>query len=363
MKRLGQWLMLVGCLGWAAHASACAICASSELENTLIQRLFAADIAVIATASPDGSGYRAEEPIKGALPKGVIRLHETATEPRIAPSKERELLLFSAGSQTWRTVGALKKERASWARRLMDWGPASALNPGSPVAAWLPRLSFFVADLESSEPLVAQTAYEEISFAPYAAMRLLQPSLDAHQLAHWLDMPSLAARRPLYALLLGIAGGKGAAEAVEARILSGPQWQTTAALSGLFAAYLELRGDDGVAWMERHYLADSARSELEIQAAILALGVHGNDGGRVSKERVVQAYRVLIQHNQARAGFVASDLGNWGRWEFGADYAAVLKSGGPQAFASRYAMVLFLMRSPAPEARAALDALRAEGFL
>lgn len=363
MKRLGQWLMLVGCLGWATHAAACAICAPSELENTLVQRLFASDIAVIATASQDGTGYRAEEVIKGALPEGRIRLHETATVPRGAPSKESELLLFSAGSQTWRTVGALKKERAAWVRRLTAMGPASALNFGSTVAAWSPRLSFLVADLESPEPLVAQTAYEEISFAPYAAMRLLKPSLDAHQLAHWLDTPSLAARRPLYALLLGMAGGKNTAEAVESRILSGSQWQTMAELSGLFAAYLELRGADGVAWMERHYLADSARSELEIQAAIMALGVHGNDGARVSKDRVVQAYSVLIRHNQARAGFVASDLGNWGRWEFGVDYAAVLKSSGPQAFASRYAMVLFLMRSPAPQARTDLDALRAQGFL
>lgn len=363
MKRLGRWLVLVGCLAWAPHAGACAICAPSTLENTLSQRLYAADMAVLATASPGGNGYRAEESIKGELPKGEIQLHETASAPQAAPTRGSELLLYSVGSQTWRTLGALKKERAAWLKRLMALGPVSALNSSVLPAVWSPRLSFLVADLESSEPLVAQTVYEEISLAPYAAMRALKPSLDARKLARWLDTPSLAARRPLYALLLGIAGGKSTADALEPRLLAGSQQQTTAELSGLFAAYLELRGADGVAWMERHYLGDSTRSELELQAAILALGVHGNDGVRVSKDRVVQAYAVLIQHNPARAGFVASDLGNWGRWEFGVDYAAVLKSGGPQAFASRYAMVLFLMRSPAPEARGALDALRAGGFL
>lgn len=363
MKKLGQWLVLVVCWGWATHVAACAICAPSDLENTLTQRLFAADVVVLATASPDGNGYRAGEAIKGELPKGVIQLHEVVTAPQAAPSKGSELLLYSAGSQTWRTVGALKKERVAWVKRLLALGPVSALNSSASPAAWSPRLSFLVADLESSEPLVAQTAYEEISLAPYAAMRPLQPNLDAHKLVRWLDTPSLVARRPLYALLLGIAGGQGTADALESRLLAGSQQQTTAELSGLFAAYLELRGADGVGWMERHYLADAARSELEIQAAILALGVHGNDGVRVRKDRVVQAYAVLVQHNKARAGFVASDLGNWGRWEFGVDYAALLKSREPQAFASRYAMVLFLMRSPAPEARAALDALRAGGFI
>ncbi|OGB33519.1 MAG: hypothetical protein A3F78_17510 [Burkholderiales bacterium RIFCSPLOWO2_12_FULL_61_40] len=363
-KLLLRWLVLVVCWGWATHVAACAICAPSDLENTLSQRLFAADVVVLATPTLDGVGYRAEEAIKGELPKGVIRLHETVIAPPTAPSKGSELLLYSAGSQTWRTVGALKTGRADWVKRLLALGPVSALNASAVTAAWLPRLSFLVADLESSEPLVAQTAYEEISLAPYAAMRPLQPHLDAHKLVRWLDIPSLAARRPLYALLLGIAGGQGTADALETRLLAGSQWQTTAELSGLFAAYLELRGADGVGWLERHYLADSRRSELEIQAAILALSVHGNGGGvRVGKDRVVQAYAVLIQHNKARAGFVASDLGNWGRWEFGMDYAALLKSREPQAFASRYAMVLFLMRSPAPEARAALDALRAGGFI
>jgi hypothetical protein len=60
---------------------------------------------------------------------------------------------------------------------------------------------------------------------------------------------------------------------------------------------------------------------------------------------------------------VASDLGNWERWEFGPLFADWLASGRPQTFSSRYAMVFFLMRSPLPEARAALDTLRTSGLL
>ena len=60
---------------------------------------------------------------------------------------------------------------------------------------------------------------------------------------------------------------------------------------------------------------------------------------------------------------MASDLGNWERWEFVPDYAAILKSGAPQAFASRYGMVFYLMRSPTPAAREALEALRSAKLL
>lgn len=363
MTKLGHWLLVVFCLGWATHTQACAICAPSELDNTLTQRLFAADMAILAVTSPDGRGFRAVEAIKGALPQSVIRLQESTTAPISAQAHVTELLLYNAGSQTWRGMGPLDKERVSWVKHLQALGPVSALNSSASDAAWLQRLSFFVADLEHAEPLVAQTAYEEISLAPYAAMRTLKPSLDANKLMRWLDTPSLAARHPLYALLLGMVGGDGTARALEQRLLSGSQIQTTAEKSALFAAYVELRGNRGIEWIEHRYLADAARSEQEIQAAIVALGLHGNDGVRVSRERVVQAYVVLVQHHKARAGFVASDLGNWSRWEFGPAYAALLKSGEPQVFASRYAMVLYLMRNPAPEARAAFEALRAGGFL
>ena len=48
---------------------------------------------------------------------------------------------------------------------------------------------------------------------------------------------------------------------------------------------------------------------------------------------------------------------------FGPLFADWLASRKPQTFSSRYAMVFYLMRSPLPEARAALDTLRAGGLL
>ena len=141
----------------------------------------------------------------------------------------------------------------------------------------------------------------------------------------------------------------------------------TATLSALLAATLEVRGNAGVDWIERNYLSgpsgDNRRSDAEIQAALLALNVHGNDGVRVDRDRVVQAYALFIQNHGAMAGLVASDLSAWGRWEFGPAYFALLQSQETQSFASRYAMVFYLMRSPAPQAAVGLDALRAQGIL
>lgn len=346
--------LLVGSPAWG-----CAICAPSDAQNTLVQRLFAADAVVLASPEAGGGGWRALEAIKGGLPKEPMAPVELASGGTGAARATTQVLAYSAGSQSWRALGPLTRSRADWARRLL----AMRRAVDTPAQSWPQRVAFFAADLESAEELVAQAAYEEISVAPYAVMRSLKPVLNAGKLTQWLARPELAMRRPLYTLLLGVVGDDIAAAALQAKLL-GP----TAALhlgehSALFAAYLEIRGGAALDWIEHQVLRDPARPEQDLQAALMAMSVHGNDGARISKDRVVQAYATFIRHNPARAGMVASDLGNWEHWEFVPDFAAILKSGVSQAFALRYSVVFYLMRSPTPAAREALQALRAANLL
>lgn len=355
-----RWLLcvvlylLAGSLAWA-----CSICAPADAQNTVVQRLFAADAVVLASADATSGAWRVLEVFKGDLPQGAITVGDLAPGLAGRAVPATLLLAYSAGSQSWRTLGGLSPARAEWARRLL------ALRRAVDTAndAWPQRVAFFAPDLESAEALVAQAAYEEISVAPYTVMRTLKPTLDAARLAQWLARPELAARRPLYTLLLGVAGDDAAATALQAKLLGDTFALALGEHSALFAALLELRGEAGLDWVERLFLRDPARSDQALQAALMALSVHGNDGVRLAKDRVVRAYATFIRHNPARAGMVASDLGNWERWEFVPDFAAILKSGAPQAFASRYGMVFYLMRSPTPAAREALQALRSANLL
>ena len=114
-----------------------------------------------------------------------------------------------------------------------------------------------------------------------------------------------------------------------------------------------------MAWIAQEFFSRPGRDEFQVQAAVLALGVHGSDGVRVPRDRVVAAYTRLASGNPAMAGFAASELAGWDRWELGPTYAQILKSGQPLVFASRYAMVFYLLRSPRADARAAIEALRA----
>ena len=357
---LQLWVMLIG-LAWGGATWGCAICAPSAEQNSLVYRLLTADAAMLAKPIKDANTWQPLQAIKGALPQGAIAVSDSLPSAAGTQAAESVLLIFNSGMGGWVNAGAMPVERADWLRRLATMRPASVLPPTDPQWAW--RVELFVKDLEHPLPLLAQTAYDEIAVAPYAVMRSLQPHLTAAGLGKWLRSDALIKRRSLYNLLLGFAGDKTTAAELEQQLLAHERAQNKSELSSMMAALMELRGVAGVEWIESNYLQNKERTDMELQAAVLALTVHGNDGVKVSRERIVQSFAGFIKSNPTRAGFVASELGNWGRWEFVSAYMALLKSGVQQAFASRYAIVLYLMRSPSQDARNALEQLRAEGFL
>ncbi len=348
-------LLLLLLLGLTPVSWACVICAPADAAGTLRQRLRAADVVVLA-APAAGTTFVAQQLIKGGWPQGPIQLAQGALESFTVPPL---VLLYRNGTAGWQSAGQLASHHADWARRLVNFADATNLTSGQ----WAVRIGAFLPELESLEPLVAQAAYEEIASAPYASLRATAPKLNTAQLVRWLDTPALTARRPLYALLLEFAGNQVSADWLQQRMAGVRGAGDGPTLSAMLAAWLELRGPEGVDWVERQYLSGPSAHEVGVSAALLALSVHGADGQRVGRSRVVQAYRYFVAQTTPWPGLVASDLGNWERWEFGPLFADWLASGKPQTFASRYAMVFFLMRSPRPEARTALESLRAAGMI
>lgn len=342
-------------------AWACSICAPSAEQNSLVYRLITVDSAMLAKPSKDGKLFSPLHAIKGEQPKGAVAVADNLASAEGSQSAESVLLFFNPALGGWLNAGAMPIARLEWLRQLTKMRPTSTLAPTEP--SWPGRVALFVKDLEHPLPLLAQGAYDEIAVAPYSVMRTLQPHLSAVKLNEWVQNDALIRRRSLYNLLLGFVGDKTDVAQLEQKMQNQSHSLDKADLSSMMAAYIEMRGSSGVDWIEANYLKNKERSDMELQAAVMALTVHGNDGVKVTRERVIQSYAAFIKSNPSRAGFVASDLGNWERWEFVNDYMALLKSGVQQAFASRYAVVLYLMRSPSQEARNALEQLRAEGIL
>ena len=319
----------------SAVAAACPICVGAGAHSPA-QELVELPRAVLAAA--EGTQYRVLQVVKGDRPEGVLK--DVVTRDPVGAGSAL-LLVRDDAWPMWASLGAVDARHASLLRELAVERPAAG-----DAAAWRRRVDLVLPHLESREPLLAEIAYAECAGAPYAVLRAAKPQLDVGKVRRAVDDPRLAARRPLYLLLLGIAGQAGDAAWIQAQIDTAWRTHGVANLASLLAADLEQRGPSRVAWLEDRYLRDPSRLTAEIQAALLALSVQAHAGGAIPRARVIEAYRVFMRQHQDMAGLVAPDLAAWQYWEATPEFAALMDSGVRQQLASRAAIVAYLRQSP-----------------
>lgn len=366
---LGAALLLGGGLG---RALACAICLSA-VSVTTGQKLDAADQVVLAVPVSEGERFRIAEAVKGDAPLGTI-VEATSDHAESFPAVGGKLSLLAHNSLSgrWTNFGALSAENAGWLRALLktDDGRAETPPQARPLASpeqivgggadWSRRIALIEPYLESADPLVAEIAFGELARAPYEVMRMLRPTLDPDKIRRWVQDPAHPERHDAYILLLGIAGGADDVAVLEKRLGDARASHDATNIAAMLVADLELRGASRVAWIEESYLADPSRSLPEIEAALLALEVHGDAGAAVPRQRIVDAYRRFIRERKPMAGFVATYLRDWKAWDAVPDYVDVLRSRAVKDPGDELAIVVYLRDSPDVEARSVAAAFAAQ---
>jgi hypothetical protein len=217
-------------------------------------------------------------------------------------------------------------------------------------AGWRQRIALVLPYLENPNQLVARLAWGELARAPYAVVDVARSRIDGATVAGWLKDPQLTSRHAAYTTLLGFVGGPAETAWLEQQLEAAWNVHDTTNLAAMIGADLELRGPSHVGWVESMYFADRSRTMPEIEAALLALNVHGDTNRTVPRERVIQAYRVFIEQRPQMASFVALQLADWGYWDATPEYAALLNSDVIKDPASRLAIESYLERSAATKA-------------
>jgi hypothetical protein len=349
---MARWLFGTLALLVSLDLAACPLCLGS-FQPTAAQQLVAVRHAVLAVPTTDASRFRVIEVIKGERPSGsTIEGGYPSRGPAsdsAAPKSGKPLLLVRDDPwPVWTIVGAIGAGHSGWLRKLAAGKPAAEMS----AEEWRARVALTVPYLEHSEPLAREIAYSELATAPYAAMLTAKSRLDVSAIRRWLADPELAARQPLYLLLLGVAGDARDAAALERRLEAAWQAGDATNLGPMIAADLQLGGVARMAWVDAKYLRDHKRSTREIEAVILALSVLGNANGPIPRDRVIQSYRVFMKERKEIAGYVAQDLARWQYWDAVPEYVALMKSDVRQQYPSRVAILEYLRQSPSAEARA-----------
>jgi len=314
---------------------------------TPAQQIATSDSAIVARLAPDRVSYELVEIIKGSPGPSAVRLMTPASYEGTV------LLVRPSPSAGWIVVGTVTRERAPLLRQFALSTPADDADN----AQWADHVARMLPLLDDSERLIAAMAYDELTRAPYPALRTLKGKLAAGADATSLDHP---VHGSLHTLLYGVAGGD--ADIVEQRLRTAERTKTADNLAALLAAYLELRGVTGVGWVERTYLTSADRTLPEIQAALLALSAHGDADGAVPRTRVIAAYRSFMKAHKPMASLVAHDLASWQYWDAGQEYVTLLRSNALADPASRVAAMTYLLQSPRADTRSAARAIAAASY-
>ncbi len=145
-------------------------------------------------------------------------------------------------------------------------------------------------------------------------MKGLKDQLDRQQLVAWLKDPEvMKSRKRLYYTLLGVSNAGDEELAFLEDIIRSGDRDRQAGLDALIACYLTLKGDAGVPLIEEVFLNNPDAEYIDVFSAISALRFHGTESDVVSKPRIVEALRFVLDRPKM-ADMVIPDLARWEDW-------------------------------------------------
>ncbi len=414
------WCQLVVALAlawWPTAVVACPFCSATQ--QTLSEEIAAAEVSVIARlvhaapAAEEGADFDPTEfdPLDTEAGLATFRVEKVLRGAQHAGELETiKVVYFGSGegspqrflihAQTFAGL-APQEEPTPSPPPSMDWTTPLPLSPrGVDYVLRLPtlpakgaeRLVYFQRYFEDADPLLAQDAYDEFARAPYAEVMALADHMDREQLLTWIEDPQVGpTRRRLYLTMLGVCGQAADAQRLESLLLydyqllqpgvavllatwgqTGPAVGTALVdellradvrrqrqcLDALIAAYLKLRGADGLPLIENKFLKNPAVEYSHLYAALMALRFHGEETDVLPRPQLLAAIRLLLD-NPEIADQVVPDLARWEDWSVLNKLVALFRESAPDGWI-RQPVVSYLLHAAeqpgavGPRAQAAL---------
>ena len=355
---LAGLVFVAGLTGLSQQARACPFCSAVSL--TFGEEINNSQVAVIAK---------------------LVQLPPKPTDPAAVNSS------LDAGKAKFEVVKILKGEEALGKSRTIEtvyFGESPAgttflvmgidpptINWGTPIAITergvayvtkameLPkegadRLAFFQDYLEDADEMLARDAYDEFAKAPYAIVLELKDRMRHDKVVEWVKSTQIpVSRRRLYMTMLGVCGKPDDLSMLEGMIQSKDR-QTKGALDALVAAYLTLKGPDGMPMVEDLFLKNKDAEYTDTYATIMALRFHGTEEKIIPRERLLVGFRAMLDRPQL-ADLVIPDLALWEDWSVIDRLVELFKKADDDSNWVRVPVINYLRACPLPVAKERLD--------
>ena len=324
--------------------TSCPFCSAAS--QTLRQESLSMDAVAIATLVNDGrvdidgnATFVVERVLRG---ESLLEKGQKVEANYFGPGKtQKKFLLLGVDPRNlvWSSPLALSADAEKYIEAIQKL-------PEDPVE----RLDFYQKHFEHPDSLLARDSYDEFALAPYEDVKKLKSKMDHDQLMDWIRDPAISPdRKRLYYTMLGICGTPADAVEFESMIRSSDP-DKRAGLDALIAAYLTLKGADGLKLIDEQFLANRKASYPDVYASVMALRFHGTEASVVAKEAILGSMRNLLAAPDL-ADLVIPDLARWGDWTQIDRLCELFKTANDDNSWVRVPVVNYLRACPLPEAK------------
>ena len=122
------------------------------------------------------------------------------------------------------------------------------------------------------------------------------------------------------------------------------------------AAYLTLKGPDGMPLVEDLFLKNKDAEYTDTYATIMALRFHGTEEKIIPRERLLVGIRTMLDRPQL-ADLVIPDLARWEDWSVMDRLVELFKNADEESSWVRVPVINYLRACPLPEAKERIDEL------
>ena len=327
-------------------ALACPICGVPTV--TLPERLARADVALLAewvSAKP------AKDTAQESTTYEIVQVHrdgtgkykagESVTVGQLTPGKAGNLYLLLGQKDDklgtrWEIGPALA---------VTETGYQYIIQAPSPETPAEKRLAYFVKFLEFPDLTIANDAFAQFVNAPTKDIAAVAGKLPREKIRAWLADPKTPiTRQSGYGLMLGLCGGADEAKFLERQIAKiDPERQT--GLEGIMFGYLLLAGEQGLASIEKAYLANPRAPDGKVYPAFLAIRYFWSYGnGKISQPRLQQALRLLIERPELAESAIVM-LAEWKDWGLHERLMKLYDSKGQSESSLKTAIIRYMIAS------------------
>lgn len=344
---------LVGGMSGVTRGSECVACPfCSAASQTLRQESLSMDAVAIASLVSDGrldidgnATFVVERILRG---DSLLQKGQKVEASYFGPGKtEKKFLLLGVDPRNlvWSSPLPLTEEAVKYVEAIQNL-------PEDPIA----RLEFYQQHFEHPDSLLARDSYDEFALAPYEEVKNLKSKMNREQLMDWIRDPQISPdRKRLYFTMLGICGTNEDAVEFESMIRSADP-DKHAGLDALIAAYLMLRGSDGLKLIDEQFLTNRKASYPDVYSSVMALRFHGTESDVIPKDAILKSMRHLIEAPDL-ADLVIPDLARWGDWSQVDRLSELFKTSNDDNSWVRVPVVNYLRACPLPEAKERLKEL------